>query len=162
MHLFILIEQKYYLFNYSEKNYLYIMFNTEVNLTFGKKKLHLYYSFNENTKYSDLFEYVSFLFPNFNLCNCFSFANKFNFINNDMKLIETNDIKEPLHLLNKSNESPCHCSPKIKELLKMSKYDIINKILNNINPLEQPIGGINEPKIKEGKNRAFSPKKRVN
>jgi len=160
MHLFILIEQKYYLFNYSEKNYLYIMFNTEVNLTFGKKKLHLYYSFNENTKFSDLFEYVSFLFPNFNLCNCFSFANKFNFINNDMKLIETNDINEPLHLLNKSNESPCHCSPKIKELLKMSKHDIIKKILNNINPLEQPIVGINEAKIKEGKNRAFSPKKK--
>jgi len=62
--------------------------------------------------------------------------------------------------LNKSNESSCHCSPKIKELLKMSKYDIIHKILNNINPLEQPIGGINEPKIKEDKNRAFSPKKK--
>ena len=62
--------------------------------------------------------------------------------------------------MNKSNESSCHCSPKIKELLKMSKYDIIHKILNNINPLEQPIGGINEPKIKEDKNRAFSPKKK--
>jgi len=136
------------------------MFNTEVNLTFGKNKIHLYYSFNENTKYSDLFEYVSFLYPNFNLCNCFYFANKFNFINNDMKLIETKDIYEPLHLLKLSDESLCHCSPKIKELLKMSKMDIINKIINNINPLEQPIGGINEPKIKEGKNRAFSPKKK--
>ena len=106
------------------------MFNTEVKLAFGNKKLHFNYSFNENTKYGDLFEYVSFLYPNFNLCGCFCFANNFNYINNDMKLIETNDINGPLHIENLSYDSKCHCSPQIKNLFQMSKMEII-KILNN-------------------------------
>ena len=107
------------------------MYNREVKLAFGKNKVQIFYSFNENTKYADLFEYVSYLFPNFNLCPCFCFANNFNYINNDMKLVQSNDINEPLHFENINYDSKCHCSPKIKELLKMSKMQIIYLLLNN-------------------------------
>ena len=107
------------------------MYNTKVKLAFGNNKVQFVYSFNENTKYNDLFEYVSYLFPNFNLCQCFCFANDFNYINNDMKLVESNDINGPLHFENINYDSKCHCSPRIKELLKMSKMQIINIMLNN-------------------------------
>ena len=36
------------------------MYNREVKLAFGKNKVQIFYSFNENTKYADLFEYVSY------------------------------------------------------------------------------------------------------
>jgi len=107
------------------------MYNREVKLSFGKNNLQIVYSFNENTKYADLFEYVSYLFPNLNLCPCFCFANNFNYINNDMKLVQTNDINGPLHFENINYDSKCHCSPKIKELLKMTKMQIIYLLLNN-------------------------------
>lgn len=48
-----------------------------------------------------------------------------------MKLVESNDINEPLHFENINYDSKCHCSPKIKGLLRMSKMQIINLILNN-------------------------------
>ena len=119
------------------------MFNTEVKLAFGNKKLQFNYSFNENTKFGDLFEYVSYLYPNFNLCGCFCFANNFNYINNDMKLIETNDINGPLHIENISYDSKCHCSPQIKNLFKMSKMEIIN-ILNNTSNNNQELVKLQE------------------
>ena len=140
------------------------MYNKEVNLNVGKNKIiHFNYSFNDNTKFGDLLEYVSFLFPNLNLCQCFCFANNFNYINNDMKLIDSNDINEPLHFENASNDSKCHCSPEIKKILKMSKMEFINKLLNNninINSLGQTSVELNNPKKNNCNNRAFSPKKK--
>ena len=53
------------------------------------------------------------------------------FLINDMKLVQSNDINEPLHFENINYDSKCHCSPKIKELLKMSKMQIIYLLLNN-------------------------------
>jgi len=38
------------------------MYNKEVKLLFGKNKIQFIYSFNENTKYADLFEYSLFFF----------------------------------------------------------------------------------------------------
>ena len=108
------------------------MFNKEIKLSFGKYLLSFNYSFNKNTKFSNLLEYVSFLYPNLNLCQCFCFANDFNYINNDMKLVESNDINGPLHFENINYDSKCHCSPRIKELLKMSKMQIINIMLKPI------------------------------
>ena len=48
-----------------------------------------------------------------------------------MKLVESNDINEPLHFENINYDLKCHCSPKIKGLLRMSKMQIINLLLNN-------------------------------
>ena len=139
------------------------MYNKQVNLIVGKNKILFNYSYNDNTKFGDLLEYVSFLFPNLNLCQCFCFANNFNYINNDMKLNESNDINEALHLENANNDSKCHCSPEIKNILKMSKMEFINKLLNNninINSLGQTSFELNNAKKNNGNNRAFSPKKK--
>jgi len=140
------------------------MFNKEIKLSFGKYSLNFNYSFNKNTKFSNLLEYVSFLYPNLNLCQCFCFSNNNNYINNEMKLIEYNEINMPLCLKNINYDSKCHCSPKFKEYLKMSKIDIINKILNgdikgNNNSFGEPLEEGNIIKYNEHKN-LFSEKKR--
>ena len=137
------------------------MKNKEIKLVFGNKKINFNYSYNDHTKFSDLFEYVSLLYPNFNLCQCFCFGNKFYYINNDMKLIDSNDLNEELHIKNINYDSKCHCSPKIKEYLKMSKMEIIVKIINNdINEESNSIllSRNDESKI-DGDNVKFSAKK---
>ena len=139
------------------------MFNKEIKLSFGKYLLSFNYSFNKNTKFSNLLEYVSFLYPNLNLCQCFCFTNNNNYINNDMKIIESNEINMPLSLKNINYDSKCHCSPKFKEYFKMSKIDIINKILNgdikgNNNSFREPLDEGNIIKYNENKN-LFSEKK---
>ena len=137
------------------------MYNKEIKIVFGNKKIHFNYSYNDHTKFSDLFEYVSLLYPNFNLCQCFCFGNKFYYINNDMKLIDTNDLNEELQIKNINYDSKCHCSPKIKEYLKMSKMEIILKILNNdINVDKSSILlNRNDESKKDGDNARFSAKK---
>ena len=137
------------------------MYNKEIKIVFGNKKIHFNYTYNDNTKFSDLFEYVSLLYPNFNLCQCFCFGNKFYYINNDMKLIDTNDLNEELQIKNINYDSKCHCSPQIKEYLKMSKMEIILKILNNdINVDKSSILlNRNDESKKYGDNSRFSAKK---
>jgi hypothetical protein len=56
------------------------LYNKEIDLKLGKKRVKFNYSYNNHTKYQDLLEYVYSLFPNFNLCPCYIFANQNNYI----------------------------------------------------------------------------------
>ena len=122
------------------------IYHTELNLKFQNNQLNFKYSYNENTKFGDLLEYVAFLYPNYNFCRCFAFYNNINQINNEIKL---KDYKSNgfLHIENYNKDHKCYS--KYKGFLKMSKFDIINKIKNNVNnndyySTEQSLGGAND------------------
>ena len=122
------------------------IYHTELNLRFQNDQLKFKYSFNENTKFSDLLEYVAFLYPNYNFCRCFAFYNNVNQINNEIKIKDYN-LNGFLNIGNLNKDNKCYC--KFKGLLTMSKFEIINKINNNANNNDyystgQPLGGANE------------------
>ena len=120
------------------------IYHAELNLKFQNNKLKIKYSYNENTKFGDLLEYVAFLYPNYNLCRCFAFYNNVNQINNEIKIKDYN-LNEFLNIGNFNKDHKCYC--KYKGYLKMSKFEIINKINNNNNDyysIENPLGGANQ------------------
>ena len=129
------------------------IYHSEIDLYFQKNHFKFNYSFNDNTKFGDLLEYVSFLYPNFNLCRCFCFFNNYSQFNNEMKLKDCN-LNGFLSIGNFNNDNKCYCLPKVKELLKMSKNELINKILNNNNnndyySIGQTLGGMNSQNINQ-------------
>ena len=112
---------------------------TNVDLTINlnnNEQLKFAYSYNKHTKYKDLLEYISFLFPEYNICPCFCFSNYSYYLNNDSLIISNNDINGVLKL---SNDFGCRCSNNIKKFYRERKVDIINaleedfKKLNNMN-----------------------------
>ena len=120
------------------------IYHAELNLKFQNNKLKIKYSYNENTKFGDLLEYVAFLYPNYNFCRCFAFYNNVNQINNEIKIKDYN-LNEFLNIGNFNKDHKCYC--KYKGYLKMSKFEIINKINNNNNDyysIENPLGGANQ------------------
>jgi len=106
------------------------IYHTELNIFFQKDILNFKYSYNENTNFGDLLEYVAFLYPNFNFCRCFFFYNNSSIINNEVKLKDYN-LNGFLFIGNINNDNKCYCNQKFKEFLKLSKLEIINKMLNN-------------------------------
>ena len=120
------------------------IYHAELNLKFQNNKLKIKYSYNENTKFGDLLEYVAFLYPNYNFCRCFAFYNNVNQINNEIKIKDYN-FNGILNIGNFNKDHKCYC--KYKGYLKMSKFEIINKINNNNNDyysIENPLGGANQ------------------
>ena len=129
------------------------IYHSEIKLNFQNNQFKFYYSYNYNTNFGDLLEYVSFIYPNFNLCRCFHFFNNHSQINNEMKLKDCN-LNGYLSIGNFNNDNKCYCLPKVKELLKMSKNELINKILNNNNnndyySIGQTLGGMNSQNINQ-------------
>ena len=113
-------------------------YNKEVVARFGKKRVKFNYSYNNDTKFQDLLEYVYSLFPNFNLCPCYIFANQYDYINSDTLINETDDINETLNILNLYPDNKCHCNNiMIRNAFRKTKREIIelftNQNNNNIN-----------------------------
>ena len=106
------------------------IYHAELTIFFLKNKFNIKYSYNENTKFGDLLEYVAFLYPNYNFCRCFAFFNNCNQINNEIKIKDYN-LNGLLNIGNINQNQKCYC--KFKGFLKMSKFEIINKIKNNDN-----------------------------
>ena len=104
------------------------------------------FSFNNNyTSFEDLLEYVSELYPQYKICNCF----KFSFSNNGQLTPIKNEDKISSYLpsifnnlvINNHNKK-CFCSPLLKELFQKSKKDIIYNSQEKINKLENDIENI--------------------
>ena len=89
----------------------------------NKEQLNFAYSYNNYTKYQDLLEYISFLYPEYNICPCFCFSNNSYYLNNDALIISNNDINGFLKL---SNDFGCKCSNNLKKFYRQRKVDIIN------------------------------------
>ena len=97
-------------------------YNLKINFN-NKEQLNFAYSYNNFTKYKDLLEYISFLYPEYNLCPCFCFSNNSYYLNNDALIISNNDINGFLKL---SNDFGCKCSNNLKKFYRQRKVDIIN------------------------------------
>ena len=94
----------------------------KINLN-NNEQLKFVYSYNKFTKYQDLLEYISFLYPEYNICPCFCFSNNSYYLNNDALIISNNDINGFLKL---SNDFGCKCSNNLKKFYRQRKVDIIN------------------------------------
>ena len=89
----------------------------------NKEQLNFAYSYNNYTKYQDLLEYISFLYPEYNICPCFCFSNNSYYLNNDALIISNNDINGFLKL---SNDFGCNCSDNLKKFYRKRKVHIID------------------------------------
>ena len=104
------------------------IYSKQINIVIGNNKHKINYSYNNYTTYQDLLEYVYSLFPNYNLCPCFIFANKFNYyINSSTLLRETNDINNDLRIMNNSYLNKCACNNDDIKLYKKTKREIIEE-----------------------------------
>ena len=118
-----------------------------------KKKINFYYSFNENTTFIDLIEYISSLYPEYNFCPCYSILQEKTFKNDDIiaNKINNNYNKKDYYnnyynYDNYHNDDDrdilylniyckkCFCSEIVRNNHKLSKYIILDeyrKVLNN-------------------------------
>ena len=113
------------------------IYQKEIDILFGKKRFKISYTYNNQTKYQDLLEYVFSLFPDMDLCPCYIFANENDYINSDTLINESNDINNTLVISNMYSDSKCHCDNKnIKTMLRKRKREIIEQFNNDKNGLE--------------------------
>ena len=112
------------------------IFHKQFNLFYKEKKLQFNYSFNVDTTFQELLEYVIKLFPNFNFCPCFNFSNMNDEkINNDNLLYNSKDIYNDFKISNFNPDSKCLCSD-IKNFYYKSKKKIIEYFLSLKKKLE--------------------------
>ncbi len=123
----------------------------------NKKEINFYYSFNENTTFIDLIEYISSLYPEYNFCPCCSIEQEKSFKNDDKIVNKINnnynkkdyyknyynnysnyhnyhndDDRDILYLNIYCNK--CFCNEIVRNNHKLSKYIILDeyrKLLNN-------------------------------
>ena len=111
----------------------------EINIQ-GHGNTSVYYSYNNDTTFQDFLEYLAYLIPNANICECSVFRYKYNYKKNyydnyfnnqnnyhdiklDNKIYEYRNILTNLYLKTKKN---CSCN---NSFLKYSKYYLMNEII---------------------------------
>ena len=134
---------------------------------FPKDFSTFYFSFDENTTFEQLLEFVLYIFPQKNLCNCFKFqykhdkSNKANPLYDDIDMnlkvkefvSEKNYKFKPIHIYIVKNNSykECTCNSLIKDYYKKSKKELIKcfkkKLENCLNDAKNEITD-NQNKIK--------------
>ena len=113
----------------------------------------IYYSYNDNTDFQDLLEYIAYLIPNANICQCSKFKYINNNVNNHFNFFNYSDIRLDEKLmyfqshfsnlyLSKINII-CNCNSKY---LKSSKYLIYQNFMDQYNNLKKK-NNLNEQKI---------------
>ena len=111
--------------------------NKEIIIHAGTQNLKIFYSYKNDTKFSDLLEYIAYLFPNYNICHlCFNFAShnnesnqNFNISNNDL-ITNYSGYLNNLYLIKKN----INCEHNI--YLIYSKEYIINHFINEVDSLK--------------------------
>ena len=104
------------------------IYQKEIDIRFGKQRFKISYTYNNQTKYQDLLEYIFTLFPDIDLCPCYIFSNENDYINPDTLINESHDINKTLVISNMYSDSKCHCDNKnIKKMLRKRKREIIDE-----------------------------------
>ena len=137
--------------------------SAEVKVYIRNKKYRIYYSYNNNATFLDLLEYISFLFPELGICQCFEFqANnnnsynyQYNFYNKRIKfennyLISTySGYLSNLELIKTDNKHCTHYQNYLQysktELIFFFEQEIAKLKKNNSNKTEE-IKNLNEEK----------------
>lgn len=129
-------------------------FNSEVNIYIPNNgKINIYYSYNQNSTFQDLLEYLAYIFPELDICNCFIFRfrndknNNFYFnndfeIDNQYKILKYSNYLKNLNLY--KNKKYCSC--KFKQYFKYSKSSIISFLGNSNDKLEKEVQNLQNEK----------------
>ena len=106
--------------------------NTEVKIFIFEKKYSIYYSYNYKSTFQDLLEYIAYLLPELNICECFGFIalnNNFYYNNNNKYfLIPNNNLisnyTSYLKDLYLNNIGKMYCTKHENNYLKYSKKSL--------------------------------------
>ena len=117
--------------------------NTEVKIYFQKKNYSIYYSYNYNSTFQDLLEYIAYLLPELNICECFEFIaqnNNFNYYYNNNKeyfsipnnylISKYTSYLKGLYL---NNNGQLYCPKHNINYLNYSKKSLFSFLQNEIN-----------------------------
>ena len=117
--------------------------NVEVKVYIRSQRYRIYYSYNYNSTFLDLLEYISFLFPEFGICQCFEFQvdNNTSYYNyhRSIKLEKNDPIRRYSEYLSnlelfKNEKKYCTCN---KQYLKYSKTELIASFEEEIDKLKR-------------------------
>ena len=99
--------------------------NIKINIE-NKESIIFFYYYNQNTTFNDLLEFVSYYFPDLNICPCYKFQiNDVKEIKNDEKIIDYIIKNDQFHLINSNQDKVCKCNSSIKGVFKLSKMEIL-------------------------------------
>ena len=110
----------------------------KIPLYIGRKKVELLYSFNNNTTFEDLIEFISYNYKDYDICPCFEFKIKNNYINKKQKLIDfakhdsyNYNFYNNFYLsgLNLEKEK-CKCDSDLKSYFQESKINNMKNLEN--------------------------------
>ena len=112
-----------------------------------KNKSSFNLAFNEETTFNHALDYISYKFPQHNICPCFDFQyykdSELLKIDKNSKIIDLNESEVTI------NYQRCKCSEFLKKYFKKPKIEIINdlnKYANYLNKKEKEIKKLNSEK----------------
>ena len=118
------------------------MYASKVSVNIGNQKISLEYFYNKNFTFIDLLEYLAYLFPKFEICQCFKFRfkqntnkykNQYIDIPNDSLIYDFKKYLNDLYL----DDSKKYClEHKSKNYFKYSKTKLISSFEDSIAKLE--------------------------
>ena len=114
-----------------------------------RAKLQFDYCCNGNTTFQELLEYLAILYPNLNICSCYTFKkdNSVFDINLNETLFNCYSSEEKINITLYRNKKDCSCDELYKKYLKQPKKNIIRELNDKIEKLMKRLEK-NESEIK--------------
>ena len=101
-----------------------------------KEFIKVHYVYNNFTTFDDLIEFLSYYYPDKNICPCFKFKGMYDYkefhdIDMNWKIKSCIDKYTKYQIINMNEDKQCHCSPQFKDNFKKPKKYIINNLTGN-------------------------------
>ena len=101
-----------------------------------KEFIKVHYVYNNFTTFDDLIEFLSYYYPDKNICPCFKFKGMYDYkefhdIDMNWKIKSCIDKYTKYQIINMNEDMQCHCSPQFKDNFKKPKKYIINNLTGN-------------------------------
>ena len=131
-----------------------MVYDVKVKIKIKYDSYSFYYSYNYKSTFQDLLEYISYLFPELEICQCYEFqianSNRYYYdkiikIENDCPIRRYSEHLSELELIDKKKNY--FCAHYDKNYLKISKSEIISLFQKEIDKLQSNYDNQNE-KIK--------------
>ena len=122
------------------------MYSRELELYIGNKRVKFSYTYNKDTTFENLLEFISNFYLEINICPCFNFIskktneiiNKNDKISNYIKYNNNGiDIMRDIILTNNNQKKKCLCNNILKQKFKKSKNAIIDDFIDLKKELEK-------------------------
>ena len=101
-----------------------------------KEIIKVHYVYNDSTTFDDLIEFLSYYYPDKNICPCFKFKGDYDYkefhdIDMNWKIKSCINKYTKYQIVNMNEDKQCHCSPQFKDNFKKPKKYIINNLTGN-------------------------------